>query len=261
MAKVTLLTHTPMPEQTIAAAAKLCYSAAEIDKIYEGLTPEKTASFVEMLSEIGHESPIEHASFTFGIEGVSRSFLAQVTRHRMASFSVQSQRYVKENMFEYVLPPEIESVPEAREEYIRAMEEDQAHYDSLTAILKEKHKKTFLAEGRPEKEAKRLAEKKDIEDARFVLPNACNTKMICTMNARSLMNFFTLRCCNRAQWEIRDVADQMYRLVYAAAPKLFQNAGPSCVRGACSEGKMSCGKMREVRERFAAMREQCHGKG
>ena len=104
MAKVTLLTHTPMPEQTIAAAAKLCYSAAEIDKIYEGLTPEKTASFVEMLSEIGHESPIEHASFTFGIEGVSRSFLAQVTRHRMASFSVQSQRYVKENMFEYVLP-------------------------------------------------------------------------------------------------------------------------------------------------------------
>ena len=143
MAKVTLLTHTPMPEQTIAAAAKLCYSAAEIDKIYEGLTPEKTASFVEMLSEIGHESPIEHASFTFGIEGVSRSFLAQVTRHRMASFSVQSQRYVKENMFEYVLPPEIESVPEAREEYIRAMEEDQAHYDSLTAILKEKHKKPF----------------------------------------------------------------------------------------------------------------------
>ena len=261
MAKVTLLTHTPMPEQTIAAAAKLCYSAAEIDKIYEGLTPEKTASFVEMLSEIGHESPIEHASFTFGIEGVSRSFLAQVTRHRMASFSVQSQRYVKENMFEYVLPPEIESVPEAREEYIRAMEEDQAHYDSLTAILKEKHKKTFLAEGRPEKEANRLAEKKAIEDARFVLPNACNTKMICTMNARSLMNFFTLRCCNRAQWEIRDVADQMYRLVYAAAPKLFQNAGPSCVRGACSEGKMSCGKMREVRERFAAMREQCHGKG
>lgn len=213
-----------------------------------------------MLSEIGHESPIEHASFTFGIEGVSRSFLAQVTRHRMASFSVQSQRYVKENMFEYVLPPEIESVPEAREEYIQAMEEDQAHYDSLTAILKE-NTKNLLAEGRPEKEANRLAEKKAIEDARFVLPNACNTKMICTMNARSLMNFFTLRCCNRAQWEIRDVADQMYRLVYAAAPKLFQNAGPSCVRGACSEGKMSCGKMREVRERFAAMREQCHGKG
>ena len=108
---------------------------------------------------------------------------------------------------------------------------------------------------------RRLAEKKAIEDARFVLPNACNTKMICTLNARSLMNFFTLRCCNRAQWEIRDVADQMFQLVYAVAPKLFQNAGPSCVRGACSEGKMSCGKMKEVRQRFGAMREQCHGKG
>mgnify|MGYP000025468589 CR=1 FL=1 len=176
MAKVTLLTHTPMPEQTIAAAAKLCYSAAEIDKIYEGLTPEKTASFVEMLSEIGHESPIEHASFTFGIEGVSRSFLAQVTRHRMASFSVQSQRYVKENMFEYVLPPEIESVPEAREEYIRAMEEDQAHYDSLTAILKEKHKKTFLGRKAGRKGSEPPGGKKAIEDARFVLPTPATPK-------------------------------------------------------------------------------------
>ena len=232
MAKVTLLTHTPMPEQTIAAAAKLCYSAAEIDKIYEGLTPEKTASFVEMLSEIGHESPIEHASFTFGIEGVSRSFLAQVTRHRMASFSVQSQRYVKENMFEYVLPPEIESVPEAREEYSRAMEEDQAHYDSLTAILKEKHKKTFLAEGRPEKEANRLAEKKAIEDARFVLPNACNTKMICTMNARSLMNFFTagLRRGAKAIPERGTVLRK--RGVLRGKNVLRKNAGgPGAVRG------------------------------
>ena len=254
MAKVTLLTHTPMPEQTIAAAAKLCYSAAEIDKIYEGLTPEKTASFVEMLSEIGHESPIEHASFTFGIEGVSRSFLAQVTRHRMASFSVQSQRYVMENMFDYVLPPEIESVPEAREEYIRAMEEDQAHYDSLTAILKEKHKKTFLAEGRPEKEANRLAEKKAIEDARFVLPNACDTKMIVTMNARSLNNFFRHRCCQRAQWEIRALADEMLRQACAVAPSLFAKSGPGCVAGPCPEGAMSCGKMAQLREKYEKLK-------
>lgn len=259
MMTVRLIAHTPEPEKVVAAAAKLCYSDAHITDLLDGLDEEKTAKFLTMLSDLGHASPIEHASFTFGIEGVSRSFLAQVTRHRMASFSVQSQRYVKENMFEYVLPPEIESIPEAREEYIKAMEEDQAHYDSLTAILKEKHKKAFLAEGRPEKEADRLAEKKAIEDARFVLPNACNTKMICTLNARSLMNFFTLRCCNRAQWEIRDVANQMFQLVYAVAPKLFQNAGPSCVRGACSEGKMSCGKMKEVRQRFGAMREQCHG--
>ena len=96
MAKVTLLTYTTEPERTVASAAKLCYSASDIATIKDGLTDEKTASFVEMLAEIGHESPIEHAYFTFGIEGVSRSLLAQITRHRIASFSVQSQRYVKE---------------------------------------------------------------------------------------------------------------------------------------------------------------------
>ena len=114
MAKVTLLTYTPQPEKTVAMAAKLCYSPSSIDQIGEGLTEEKTASFVQMLAEIGHESPIEHASFTFGIEGVSRSLLAQITRHRIASFSVQSQRYVAESDFAYVVPPEIEAIPEAK---------------------------------------------------------------------------------------------------------------------------------------------------
>ena len=160
MLKVTLLAHTPQPERTVAAAAKLCYSPASIDDVLDGLTEEKTASFVNMLAEIGHESPIEHASFTFGIEGVSRSLLAQITRHRIASFSVQSQRYVKEGHFEFVLPPEIEAIPEAREEYLRAMEEDQAHYERLTALLKEKHLAAFLAGGMEEKAAARAAEKK-----------------------------------------------------------------------------------------------------
>ena len=213
MAKVTLISYTPQPEKTIASAAKLCYSPASIEEIQEGLTEEKTAAFVDMLAEIGHESPIEHASFTFGIEGVSRSLLAQITRHRLASYSVQSQRYVKEKMFEFVLPLEIEAVPEAKEEFLRAREEDQRHYDRLTEILTEKHVPEFLAQGKEEKEARRLASKKAIEDARFVLPNACATKMVCTMNARSLMNFFTHRCCNRAQWEIRELATQMLRLV------------------------------------------------
>ena len=135
--KVALLAHTVMPEKLVAASAKLCYSASSIDTVMEGLTEEKTASFVDMLADIGHESPIEHASFTFGIEGVSRALLAQLTRHRMASYSVQSQRYVTAKQFEYVLPPEIEAIPEAAEVYRRAMEEDQAHYDRLTAILKE----------------------------------------------------------------------------------------------------------------------------
>ena len=192
MAKVTLITYTPNPEKTIAQAAKLCYSPASIDTISEGLTEEKTASFVDMLSEIGHESPIEHASFTFGIEGVSRSFLAQITRHRIASYSVQSQRYVTESHFEYVIPPEIEAIPEAKAEFLAAMEEDQRHYENLTALLKEKHKKELLASGLDEKSADRAAQKQSIEDARFVLPNACDTKMICTFNARPLQLFSPL---------------------------------------------------------------------
>ncbi len=251
--EVKLLAYTPQPEKTVACAAKLCYAAADIDTVYEGLTEEKTASFLEMLSSIGHESPIEHASFTFGIQGVSRSLLAQITRHRIASYSVQSQRYVKENAFEFVLPPEIEAIPEAKEEFLRAMEEDQKHYENLTALLKEKHRRELLAQGEDEKSANRKAEKKAIEDARFVLPNACATKMICTMNARSLLNFFTHRCCNRAQWEIRALAVEMLKEVKAVAPHIFEKAGPPCLRGNCPEGKMSCGKMKEVRERFASL--------
>ena len=123
-------------------------------------------------------------------------------------------------------------------------------YERLAELLQRKHETGFLSQGLPEKEAKRRAEKKAIEDARFVLPNACATKLICTMNARELMNFFTHRCCNRAQWEIRELATEMLRLVREAAPRLFQRAGPPCLRGSCPEGKMSCGRMTEVRERF-----------
>ena len=252
--KVTLLAYTPQPEKTVASAAKLCYSPAAIDTVREGLTVEKTNAFVDMLAEIGHESPIEHASFTFGVEGVSRALLAQLTRHRIASFSVQSQRYVAERQFEYVLPPEIAAVPEAKEEYIRAMEECQAHYDRLAAQLKEKHKAAMIADGMDEKAADRAAEKKAIEDARFVLPNACTTKLIVTMNARSLHNFFRHRCCNRAQWEIRGLAEAMLKLCLEVAPHLFKNAGPSCMNGGCPEGKMTCGKAKEMRAYYRAMR-------
>ncbi len=254
MAKVYLLTHTPLPEHNIASAAKLCYSSSTISTLRENLTDESAAKFVEMLSEIGHESPIEHASFTFGIEGVSRALLAQITRHRMASFSVKSQRYVREGAFEYVTPPEIEAVPEAKAIYDEIMAEDQRKYDKLAEILKDKHIQTFLSEGKDEKTATRLAEKKAIEDARFVLPNACETQMIMTMNARSLHNFFKHRCCNRAQWEIKDVADQMLALCLKVAPELFKNAGPTCVRGACSEGKMTCGKAQEIREFYKGLK-------
>lgn len=256
MIKVFLLAHTPNPEHTVASAAKLCYSSAKVSELTENLTDEKAASFVEMLAEIGHESPIEHASFTFGIEGVSRALLAQITRHRMASFSVKSQRYVREGSFEYVTPPEIEAVPEALEVFEEIMAEDQKRYDKLAEILKNKHIETFLAEGKDQKTAEKLAEKKAIEDARFVLPNACETQMVLTMNARSLQNFFRLRCCNRAQWEIRELANQMLALVSQVAPNLFKNSGPACVGGACSEGKMTCGKAKEIREFYKGLKKQ-----
>lgn len=249
---VTLLAHTPNPELTIASAARLCYSGATIEDVREKLTPEKTAQFVDMLSEIGHESPIEHATFTFGIEGVSRALLAQITRHRIASFSVQSQRYVKEAQFEYVLPPEIEKDEQAKALFVEAMEKDQEYYDRLTDMLKTRHKAELLAEGMEEKAADRAAEKKAIEDARFVLPNACDTKMIVTMNARSLHNFFRHRCCNRAQWEIRELATKMLYLCREAAPNLFKNAGPACLTGPCPEGKMTCGELIKMREKFKA---------
>ncbi|MBC8534425.1 FAD-dependent thymidylate synthase [Yeguia hominis] len=256
MPKVTLLACTEMPEKLIASAAKLCYSPASINTVMDGLTSEKTDRFIDMLTEIGHQSPIEHVSFTFGIEGVSRALLAQITRHRIASFSVQSQRYVVEKQFSYVVPPEIAAIPEAKEEYLRAMQEDQLHYESLTAVLKKRHLETFLANGMEEKAAARAAEKKAIEDARFVLPNACETKIICTFNARSLMNFFALRCCSRAQWEIREVACEMLRLVKEQAPHLFHSAGPACLRGACPEGKMSCGKAAQLRKEFLGTDEE-----
>ena len=253
--KVKLLAYTPDPEKLVAAAAKNCYSSTDVDSVLDGLTEEKTESFVNMLSEIGHESPIEHVSFTFAIEGVSRSLLAQITRHRIASFSVQSQRYVREKGFEYVVPPEIDKIPAARAKFIQAMEDDQRTYEELTAVLMEGYLKELLEQGVPEKTARSKAEKHAIEDARYVLPNACATRIVMTANARSLKNFFRLRCCNRAQWEIRALAEEMYKQVYAVAPTLFGHCGPACVDGVCTEGKMSCGKAAEVRAHYQMLRE------
>ena len=255
MSRVILLAHTPEPERTVASAAKLCYSPSSIETVREGLTPEKTASFVEMLAQIGHESPIEHAVFTFGIEGVSRSLLAQIPRHRIASFSVQSQRYVRLDDFRYVVPPEIEAIPEAKAAFLASMEEDAKRYLDLAHKLEEGHTARLMAEGMPEKQARAKASKQANEDARFVLPNACETKMVVTMNARSLQNFFHLRCCSRAQWEIRELAEKMFELVYPVAPHIFAKSGPACVSGPCPEGKMCCGKTAEVRAKYASIKE------
>lgn len=252
--KVTLLSHTPNPEQVIACAARLCYSSASVQDVMNGLTPEKTEEFIQMLSNMGHESPFEHVTFTFGIEGVSRSLLAQITRHRMASFSVKSQRYVKEFEFSYVTPPEIAQDPEANAIYRAAMEQDRMQYEQLEAILFAKHKARLMTAGKDEKTAERMAEKSAIEDARYVLPNACETQMMMTANVRSLWNFFRLRCCNRAQWEIRDLAEQMLLLCREVAPTLFAKAGPGCVSGPCPEGKMTCGKAMEMKNKYGAVK-------
>lgn len=239
---VRLLRHTPAPEEIIAMGAKLCYSPVAVDKLEAGVKGKDQGDFVRMLMEMGHFSPLEHAGFTFAIEGVSRSLLAQITRHRIASFSVQSQRYVSEHSkksgdgtFDYIIPPRIESLgPEYAEIFRRQMETAQEWYDFWLEKLQE--------QGEPGQ-----------EDARFVLPNAAETKMVVTMNARELLHFFTLRCCNRAQWEIRELATLMLKEARTVAPNVFKNAGPSCLVGPCPEGKMSCGRSEEMRKKFACL--------
>jgi len=252
--KVELIRYTPEPEKLIAAAAKLCYSKVGIDEIMEGLDEEKVSRFLNMLMDLGHESPIEHVSFTFAVEGVSRVLTHQLVRHRIGcSYSQQSQRYVKLDQFEYVIPPQIAAIEEARELFVKAMEEDQKVYDKLVEILYKQNYDKYIREGQSEKKAAQMAEKVSIEDARYVFPNACETKIVFTMSARALLNFFRMRCCERAQWEIRNMATEMLKKVREVAPILFKNAGPGCLNGPCPEGSMSCGKMLEIREKFRSL--------
>ncbi|EPY2274859.1 FAD-dependent thymidylate synthase [Clostridium sporogenes] len=240
--KVKLLEYTPNAEKLIASAAKLCYSSSGIEDLQNNLDKEKVDKFLNMLMSYGHESPIEHVSFTFGIEGVSRSLTHQLVRHRIGSYSQQSQRYVRLDQFEYVIPPSVETDEESKKIYIETMKNCQKSYDNIANILKEK----YINDGLRAMDA----EKKAIEDARYVFPNACTSKIIVTMNARSLMNFFRHRCCNRAQWEIRELAETMLFEVKEVAPTLFKYCGPGCVNGPCPEGKMSCGKIKKVREKY-----------
>lgn len=234
--KVKLLTYTPNPESAIASAARLCYSSSSIDDLVDKASDEEsTQNYINMLMNLGHESPIEHVTFTFGIEGISRACSHQLVRHRIASYSQKSQRYVNENQFEYVTPEAIEKDAISSEIYKDTMILLQSRYELIRMGLINAYKN----EGMDEKSA----EKKANEDARMILPNACCTSIIVTMNARSLFNFFKHRCCNRAQWEIRDVANEMRRLCLEVAPTLFKYSGPDCItKGKCSEGKMTCGK-------------------
>ena len=214
---VELLKHTNEPEKTCAIAGRLCYSDVGIEELKEQLTQEKIEDILKKIIKSGHLSVLEHASFSFGIEGVSRALLAQLTRHRIASFSVQSQRYVKFNKgVNFIIPPTIAKDENLSAKYNEFLKLSQQYYNE------------FLQAGIP------------AEDARYVLPNASATKIVLTMNARELRHFFALRCCNRAQWEIRDMACRMLKLAKEVVPVLFDDAGPNCVKGVCSEMK-PCG--------------------
>ena len=250
MLKVKLLRYTPDGEKLIASAAKLCYSPVGIEDIEGSLDQEETERFLGILMDLRHESPIEHVNFTFAVEGVSRTLTHQLVRHRIASYSQQSQRYVKLDQFEYIIPPAIEKNQIAKALFIKAMEDDQNHYDQIVSLLYEDHYKKYIEAGIREKDARNKAEKEAIEDARYVFPNACETKIVFTMNARTLENFFRLRTCERAQWEIRQLGIEMLREVKKVYPILFKNSGPGCINGPCPEGKMTCGKIVEVRDKF-----------
>ena len=228
--KVILLRHTLSPEETIALSAKLCYSKSTIEDLKEKISQKDQSAFIEKLMGMGHESVLEHVTFSFGIEGVSRVLLAQLTRHRIASFSVQSQRYVSyENGFGFIMPDSIAALGE------EAVQEYQKQMNTIESWYVEWQKKLGKGE-------------KSNEDARFVLPNACETRLVVTMNVRELRHFFSLRMCNRAQWEIRRMAEEMFKICFDIAPALFMDAGPACIRGKCPEGEKTCGMAPEIRK-------------
>lgn len=220
---VKLVRHTPEPERTVAMSARLCYSPIGAAQLEERISDEQAANLVRRLVSMGHLSTLEHVTFTFAIEGVSRVLTHQLVRHRIASYSQQSQRYVKEHDFETILPPSVAANAEAQAKFSALMEEIQSLYNEFTEA------------GIP------------AEDARYILPNAAETKIVCTFNARSLLNFFSLRCCTRAQWEIRALANKMLAECKKVAPVIFENAGPTCVsEGVCHEGAMSCGRLQAI---------------
>lgn len=241
--KVALIRHTLSPEETVALGARLCYSRATIDDLTQRVSAKDQSDFVQKIMGMGHESVLEHATFTFGVEGVSRVLLAQLTRHRLASFSVQSQRYVSyENGFGYIMPPKIAELgEEAQAEYHRQMQQMHQWYCQW-------QEKLGTGEG-------------SNEDARFVLPGACETRLMMTMNVRELRHFFSLRMCNRAQWEIRAMAREMHRLCMEVAPALFADAGPGCLRGACPEGAKTCGKAGDIKRERQAMLDELKNRG
>ncbi len=215
--KVELISFTPEPAITAATAAHMCYAGVDVEELKKKVSPDYAKKLIKHLAEAGHLSPLEHASFTFAIEGISRACSHQLVRHRIASYSQQSQRYVKEGGFNFIVPPKIRAKKEAYEKFLKAIEADRVAYDEMLKIV-------------------------PAEDARFLLPNACETRILVTMNTRSLYNFFEHRLCVRAQWEIRALANEMLKKCREIAPELFSSTDAKCTRlGYCDE-KETCGR-------------------
>jgi thymidylate synthase (FAD) len=231
--RVKLLRYTADPELLCGAAALTSSKSGRPSEIFEGMDLERARQIIKRVTGYGHMSVIEHASFTFSIEDVSRAMTHQLVRHRLASYTQQSQRYVKyDTLKSYVTPPTMANNPDAQKIFEEALEHVSNAYNKL------------LEMGIPK------------EDARYILPNAAKTNIVVTMNARELRHFFNLRCCARSQWELREVATEMLRQVKKVAPSLFENAGPACVElGYCPEGKMKppeC-NIEEIKRRFKSL--------
>jgi thymidylate synthase (FAD) len=216
---VRLLYHTPDPERAMAAAARLCYAPVGAAELFDTMTDDAVHKVLRVIIGSGHFSALEHASYTFAIDGVSRAMTHQLVRHRLASYNQQSQRYVSYDVEpNFIVPPAVADDPAKREKYLSACQRTFEGYRELIDAGVEP------------------------EDARYLLPNATETKIVVTMNVRELLHFFEVRCCKRAQWEIRELALRMLELAEPTAPYVFLDAGAACRRGACPEGKMTCGE-------------------
>lgn len=224
---VQLLEYTQNALSVIYSSARQCYSPEFAGEIFKDKTdPDKQKRFIEKIVDSGHLSPLEHVKFTFAIEGVSRALTHQLVRHRIASYSQQSQRYVAEKDFGYVIPPSIEKDENLKKEFQDIIAKIQKAYNEMLKIV----------------EGKGVKGEKANEDTRYVLPQAAETKIVVTMNARELLHFFEERCCSRAQWEIRKLAYEILLICKRELSAIFSMAGPKCLKlGYCPEGKFSCG--------------------
>ncbi|MCX6775428.1 MAG: FAD-dependent thymidylate synthase [Candidatus Micrarchaeota archaeon] len=233
--EVKLIAYTPHPDLVCAVAARTSRSNLSPAELFEKASSteakEKALKLLKEIIKSGHASVTEHVSFTFSVSGVSRALTHELVRHRMASYTQQSQRYVRVSGEDaFVIPATIKASEKASKLFKAALSEIRKNYDEL------------IETGIP------------VEDARYILPNATKTTITITMNGRELLHFFSLRCCERAQWEIRELAEMMAKECRKVAPVIFEKAGPSCVQlGTCPEGEFSCGKLKEMKEKYAKL--------